>query len=140
MRWWWRLELELRRGDPGAGAAPQGSPLGYFGGVSINVAEVEGHVNLYFAGGWDPLEQLATLVHAKGAGIPAVILNVPAYGDLGGPPKPASELRFWLQRIKAAGLLERIVAVYPIDEPDTVREGNRSDAQVKAHRTRCCVR
>jgi hypothetical protein len=105
---------------------------GYFGGVSLNVGQVEGHVNLYFAGGWDPLEQLATLAQAKGAGIPAVILNVPAYGALGGPAKPASELRFWLQRIKAAGLLERIVAVYPIDEPDTVREGNRSDAEVRA--------
>jgi hypothetical protein len=105
---------------------------GYFGGVSANVVEQASHVNLFFAGSWDPLEQLAALTHAKGAGIPAIMLSVPAYGDRGGPAKPASELRFWLQRIKTAGLLERIVAVYPIDEPDTVREGNRSDAEVTA--------
>jgi hypothetical protein len=105
---------------------------GYFGGVSANVSQVAGHVNLYFASAWDPIEQLASLTHAKGAGIPAVVLQVPTYGVLGGPPLPASEIRFWLQRIKTAGLLERIVAVYPIDEPDTVREGNRSDAEVTA--------
>lgn len=111
-------------------AAPPraGILFGYYGGIPDYVLEQTDHTNLFWAGAWDPVQQMAALTHAKGK---SIVLGIPAYFE-GGAPKPESELRFWLQRLKTAGLLDNVVATYPIDEPDTVRSGNRSDAEVTA--------
>lgn len=102
--------------------------FGYYGGVSANVLEVAPHANIYFASLFEgPLGQMAALTHAKGAGLKAIV-QLPAWTPAGPTPEP--ELRFWLQRLKDAGLLDHVVAVYPIDEPDTPRQGNLSDDQV----------
>lgn len=126
----------------GGGSAPVSGPItpapelrkdllfGYYSGRASGVLEVADHVNLYWAGDLGgPADQMAALAQAKG--IPHIILSLPAYVQ-GGPPRPEAELRAWLQSIKAAGLLERIDAIYPIDEPDQARQGNRSDAEVTA--------
>jgi hypothetical protein len=106
--------------------------FGYYSQDAATVLETAGHANLYFAGTLlGPLDQLAGLAHAKAAGYQHVLLVVPSY-YFGGGPMPASEIRLWLQRIDSAGLLVNIDAIYPIDEPDTEREGNRSDAEVTA--------
>jgi hypothetical protein len=108
--------------------------FGYFAGVSANVVDVAGHCNLFWAamsndGG---LDQMASLVHAKGAGIKNVVLDIPAYFAKGGPPVPESELRFWLKRLADGKNLDNVVAVCPIDEPNHQRNGARSDAEVTA--------
>jgi hypothetical protein len=84
-------------------------------------------VNLVWAPDNGLTEQMAILTAAKGAGVPNVVLGVPAYG-----PNAEGEVRFRLQRLAAAGLLEHVVALYPIDEPNTARAGNRTDAEILA--------
>jgi hypothetical protein len=103
--------------------------FGYYYGASLFMGEMVEHTNL----AWSPAtdDQMAMLTQAKGAGIKNVVLALPAYRVTGGPTAEP-ELRFWLQRLANVGLLEHVVAVYPIDEPDTVRSGNRSDAEVTA--------
>lgn len=130
-------------GGGGGSSAPVSGPItkapelrkdllfGYYAGRAAGVLEVAGHANLYWAsdmGG--PADQMAALEQARAAGM-RVVLSFPVY-HYQGPPATEAEMRAWLKRIADAGLLERVAAIFPIDEPDTVRMGNRSDAEVTA--------
>lgn len=104
--------------------------FGYYGSNAATATETADHANLYFAADfYGPLEQLAGVTHAKGNG-QRVILMLPAYSldDAG--------IRLWLDRLANVGLLSSVVALYPIDEPDIIRSGNRSDAEVTAMNAR----
>lgn len=99
----------------------------YFGGNAVSVSETSDHTNLVWAADfYGPLEQLAALTQAKGSGQKAVLMLPAALYDL-----PVAETRFYLQRIANAGLLDVVIAVAPLDEPNTARSGNRSDVEVR---------
>lgn len=93
---------------------------GYYGADSNTALEVVDHANLYWEPAWQPLPfVLANLQRALGM---KVVLAVPAYH-----PDAENETRFFLGRIHDAGLLQNIVALYPIDEPDVA---GKTDAEV----------
>lgn len=107
--------------------------FGYYYANSSTVNETAGHVNLHWAafddgGGFiSPAGQMAGLIQAKANG-QRVVLMLPTYSV---PlEQREAEVRFWLQRLKNAGLLwPGIVALYPQDEPDVA---GLSDAEVTA--------
>jgi hypothetical protein len=103
---------------------------GYYGGNAASVLEVATHASLFWAAEfYGPLEQMAALTHAKGAGIRHVILSVPTHAHYQDLARGELEIRHYLDRLQAAGLLENVAAVYPMDEPDV---HGITDAQVKA--------
>jgi hypothetical protein len=112
----------------GDGSARTDVLFGYYGENASAVTETSAHANLAWAADfYGPLEQMAALTQAKGLGMKAVLM-IPTYQP-DGTPLPASELRFWLQRLATVGLLwDGIVALYPIDEPqldaDVIRAQN----------------
>jgi hypothetical protein len=107
--------------------------FGYYGQDATTALETAAHANLYFAAAfYGPLEQMAGLTHAKGAGYKAVVLHLPGYPAGATEAQAAESIRFYLKRLHDAGLLANVVALYPIDEPDHERSGNRSDAEVTA--------
>jgi hypothetical protein len=106
--------------------------FGYYGAVDQTIPEVAGHVNLAWVMGWGShgawLENVtAQLVQARQNGIRAVILHVPQAYNRGGTAE--SDVRYVFQSLLVQGLLDNIVALYPIDEPDVA---HRSDAEVTA--------
>ena len=107
--------------------------FGYFAGNASVPLEVAGHANLHHAADfYGPLEQMAGLIQARAAGM-RVILSIPTHQWRGDAARMEHETRFWFQRLRDAGLLwDGIVAVQWIDEPETERVGNRSDAEVTA--------
>lgn len=110
------------------GTKRTGIDFGYYGQDAATVLLSAQHATVYMAADFYGLvEQMAGLTHAKAAGYRKVYLMVPAYH-----PNGLGEVRHWLTRLKAAGLLVNITALYPIDEPDTRRAGARSDAEVTA--------
>ena len=99
--------------------------FGYYGDCVTCAMETRDHVNLYWASGFDSLPTtMQELFNARAAGIPSVVLAVPAYTG-----NPEGDVRFFLTSLQAAGYLENIVALYPIDEPDGA---GKTDAQVRA--------
>lgn len=129
----------------GGGSAPVSGPVtpapslrtdllfGYYAQDATTALETAGHANLYFAAAfYGPLEQMAGLTHAKGAGYKHVMLDIPAYPVGATEAQAEQAIRFYLRRLQEAGLLVNVKALYPIDEPDTARMGNRSDAEVTA--------
>lgn len=97
--------------------------FGYYGGCETCAVENRNHTNLYWSPGWNGLQGTIAELRAAG-GERAVVLAVPAY-----VPNAESETRAFLTGVRDAGLLSRIVALYPIDEPDVLGKG---DAEVRA--------
>lgn len=137
------LLLAACGGGGGGGSAPVSGPVSpppaprtdlwfaYFGHNAISVNETAQHTNLLWAADWAGVsEQIAALTHAKAGGITNAILMVPAYTM--DPSAAEGEVRFWLQRLDNLGLLDIVIALAPIDEPNTPRAGNRTDAEVTA--------
>lgn len=90
--------------------------FGYYGENASAVTETSSHANLaWCADFYGPMEQMACLTQAKGLGMKAVVM-VPVYPS-SCTPAPPSDWRFWLKRLADAGLLDPVVAVYPVDEP-----------------------
>jgi hypothetical protein len=90
--------------------------FGYYGENAVSVTETSGHANLaWCADFYGPLEQMACLTQAKGLGMKAVMM-LPVYPS---PctPSPPSDWRFWFKRLADVGLLDTVVAIYPVDEP-----------------------
>jgi len=97
---------------------------GYYGGREDTAALVNDHVNLYWAAGWGLLPGTITELR-NAASIPNIVLAVPAYsGELA--------VRTYLDGLKSAGVLAKIKGLYPIDEPDIVQNGPKSDVEVTA--------
>jgi hypothetical protein len=104
---------------------------GYFGQDALTVNETADHANLLWAADFYEISgQIAALTQAKAAGITKAIVMVPAYGI--NPPNDEAEMRLWLQRLDGVGVLDIVIGLAPIDEPNTERAGNRSDAEVTA--------
>jgi hypothetical protein len=90
--------------------------FGYYGENASAVTETSAHANLaWCADFYGPMEQMACLTQAKGLGMKSVVM-LPAY-PAPCTPAPPDALRFWLKRLNDAGLLDTVVAVYPVDEP-----------------------
>lgn len=88
----------------------------YYGMNGLAAAETADHTNCVWAADfYGPVEQLAALSYAKGTGR-RVILMVP--GCAVPRDQVESEVRFDLQRIADAALLENIAAIYWCDEAD----------------------
>jgi hypothetical protein len=104
--------------------------FGYYGAVNETIPEVAGHVNLAWVMGWGSngawLENVATqLTQARQHGIRHIVLGIPqAYNA-----SAESDVRYVFESLVVRGLLDDIVALYPIDEPDGA---HKSDAQVTA--------
>lgn len=90
--------------------------FGYYG--SCDPLENADHTNLCWEGGWRGINQ--TLANLKAAQGKAIVLEVPTYAS-------EDDVRAYLMRIRDAGLLTNISALYPIDEPDV---NGKSDAEV----------
>lgn len=100
---------------------------GYYGGASLFVHEVAGHVNTFWPRDWlGPTEQIAGLTQAKG--ISNIVLPIPVTIAR---DRVESEARFWLQRLAKEQLLDRVRMVYVLDEPTHPRFGF-SDAEVRS--------
>jgi hypothetical protein len=102
--------------------------FGYYYSNSSTINETAPHANLHWASyEFGPAEQMAGLIQARANG-QRVVLMFPGYDA---PlEQRESETRFWLDRLRNAGLLwDGIVALYPSDEPDLA---GKSDAEVTA--------
>jgi hypothetical protein len=114
-------------GGGGSGFVPPQPPqelrtgllYGYYGDCDTCLEEQAGHVNLAWVMGWGKraawLDNVAAhLTEAKQRGIPNAVLGIsPAYGD-----NPERDVRYVLDSLRVQGLLDGIVALYPVDEPD----------------------
>lgn len=101
----------------------------YFAMNGLAANEASDHASCVWAADfYGPIEQLAALSYAKASGA-KIILSLPACR----PGLPLAqiepEMRFYLQRIADAGLLQNIFAITPCDEPD---DQGISDADMKA--------
>lgn len=125
----------------GGGGAPAPQPpstlrgdllFGYYGSVDETIPEVAGHVNLAWVMGWGShgswlANVAAQLTQARQHGIRGVVLHIPQAYNRGGTAE--SDVRYVFQSLLVQGLLDNIVALYPIDEPDGA---HKSDAEVMA--------
>lgn len=99
--------------------------FGYYFADSTVQAATAGHVNLHWASyEHGPTEQMVGLAQARASG-QRVVLMLPVYDFP--MDRRGAEVRLWLDRLRAAGLLAGIVALYPVDEPDLQ---DRSDLDV----------
>ncbi len=98
---------------------------GYYGSDRTSVAETLGHVNLLWESGFLGEDQAVANIDA--ARLPTVLdLTAYVYAGTGNDhyahPDREIRLRTYFARLHWAGLLQYVVALYPIDEPDgTVR-------------------
>ncbi len=110
-----------------AGAAP--SFMSYYG-LGRNIPEAQDHVNLYWAVSWDwnVSEVLSQLADAKARGMRAVVhtefalfIGSGAYAN-GCPytlrPDAAARWDSFAQALAEQGVLDTVVAFYPLDEPE----------------------
>src|SRR5437870_5698906 len=109
--------------------------FGYYGAADETIPEVADHVNLAWVMGWGThgswLANVSRqLVQARQHGIKAVVLGIPQAYNPGGTAE--ADVRYVLQSLAVQGLLENVVALYPIDEPDGA---HKSDATVTAVNT-----
>ncbi|HUP90472.1 MAG TPA: hypothetical protein VM100_14030 [Longimicrobiales bacterium] len=99
-------------------------------GLAWNIREVQDHVNLYWAVSWDweQSEVLEELMDAKARGMRAVVHVEFAFFIGSGqyanscPYTPRSDAAgrwdAFVQALSRQGLLDTVVAFYPVDEPD----------------------
>lgn len=124
-----RISLAVRAGllalllPLAAAAAPTPQFFTYYG-LGNAFAEARDHVNLYWAVSWhrDPEELKAQLREARAAEVKAIVH--PEFLFFAGEcpysvhPDAAARWRSFAQDLEREGLLETVVAVYPVDEPD----------------------
>jgi hypothetical protein len=115
--------LLLLTGCGGGGADQSKSPqsplpsrsdllFGYFGDACGYESSLD-HINLVWAYGWCG-DALNTLTTAKNAGVNKAVLGIdPRAGPAG--------WKWQFDRLRDAGVLGMIVALYPWDEPDVAR-------------------
>jgi hypothetical protein len=112
----------------GGGAAPDPAPqealpatlrtdveFTYYGDCDECLYETDAHTTLYWVFGWGAQGVEGHLSEAVQKGKRVVLASVPAY------PSGASNedaVRGYFMRLDAMGLLQNIIALYPIDEPD----------------------
>ena len=116
--------------DISAALAPQRHDLlyGYFN-AGDDIAGVSDHVNVIFEQGWGNGSSVQHLMQAQAQGIPHAILAV----DWRHP----GVMRFQFDSLRAANVLQMVIALYPQDEPDLTGGGTdglqpMSDAEVLA--------
>lgn len=104
-------------------AAPTPQFFTYYA-LGNNFAEARDHVNLYWAISWtaNPDELVSQLQEAKTAGVKAILHAEFPFFTGSCPyavrPDAAAQWRALATRLAAQGLLDTMIAVYPLDEPD----------------------
>jgi hypothetical protein len=106
---------------PAPGDAPYrpGIHYGYYGTLDNQVAETNDHVSLYLESCWDG--EAAAFARIKQHGKPT-LLEVGRFlyfhEQARRRPDAETELRVFLDRVKAAGVIGQVIGIYPQDEPD----------------------
>ena len=95
--------------------------FGYFGDNPTIVAETKDHADLTWAYGW-PTGTTAIQV-CKDAKVAGNQIMLGVYGE-----GTQQGMEYFFQQCQAAGVLESVAALYPMDEPDVA---GKSDAWVK---------
>lgn len=109
---------------PSIAAPPDNTPrtgiyFGYFGSCLTCLAETQDHINILFEAGWDGLQ--AEIDDMTRARLPVIL--APPTGS------SAADLRQLFTALRNANVLQHVVALYPIDEPD---QAGLSAAEVSA--------
>src|SRR5947209_5525116 len=93
-------------------------------GLGSDFAEARDHVNLYWAVSWtaNPVELAAQLLEARRAGVKAILhAEFPFFAGAcpySVRPDAAAQWHALAAQLAAQDLLDTVVAVYPLDEPD----------------------
>lgn len=99
-------------------------------GLGVDIPEAQDHVNLYWvvSWSWDSNQVLSQLADAKARGMRAVVHTEFVFWNGSGQfanscpyfPKQDAAARWdaFVQTLSARGLLDTVVAFYPVDEPD----------------------
>jgi hypothetical protein len=114
-----QIRVLLDEIDAQAGTTPPPSTrhchFGYFGDNPTIVVETKDHSDLAWPNGWPTgTTALDVCKQAKAAGMKIML---PVWGAAP-PDKLASNLEYFLQQCDQAHILDAVVAIYPLDEPD----------------------
>lgn len=104
---------------------------GYYGRDNEQIAPTNGHVNLVFEMRWDSLAD--TIARMQEQPLKTVLSVSPDVWANAQTPLPVNQaianLKNTFDQLRAAGVLDQVIGLYPIDEPD---HSNTSDANVTA--------